>query len=74
MTNDFKGVARGVIPVNTGKVLIGRDYIPKHTHYTTEAELWTQNLLLSKPTSVTLASRRLVNLTRAIGAIFRRVK
>lgn len=68
----MKGIAKGVTPINTGKVLIGRDYVPKHVHYTTEAELWTQNLLLSKPTSVTLASRRLVNLTRAIGAIFRR--
>ena len=75
------GIAKGVYPINTGKVLIGRDYIPKHTHYTTEAELWTQDLLLrgrEKPTSVALASRRFVNALRAVERVlsnlFRRVK
>lgn len=60
------GVAKGVYPINTGKVLIGRDYIPRKPHYTTEAELWTQRLLLSKPTSVTLFLRRVVKFFRGV--------
>lgn len=73
------GVAKGVYPINTGKVLIGRDYIPRKPHYATEAELFWQGVLLGREsvrpsvsTSVSLFSRRFVNLTRAIGAIFRR--
>lgn len=67
------GVAKGVYPINTGKVLIGRDYIPKHTHYTTEAEFFIQGLLLRKrkPTSVTLASRRFINVLRALRSFWR---
>ena len=63
----MKGIAKGVIPVNTGKVLIGSMYLPRKPHYTTEAELWVQDLLLSKPkprpisTSVSLFYRRLRN-------------
>lgn len=60
----MKGVAKGVVPVNTGKVLIGRDYIPRHRHYMTESELWTQNLLLSKPSPFVIAVRRVVALFR----------
>lgn len=80
-TENMTGIARGVTPLNTGKVLIGRDYIPRKPQYATEAELFWQGVLLRKkprltytgnPTSVSLFSRRLVNLTRAIGAIFRR--
>lgn len=73
------GVAKGVYPINTGKVLIGRDHIPKHHQYATEAELFWQGILLghrtvrpSLSTSVSLFARRFVNLTRAVGAAFRR--
>ena len=74
MMNDFKGVARGVTPINTGKVLIGRDYIPRRPQYTTEAELFWQGVLLSKrqPTSVRLFSTRLRSVVRAL--TFWRVK
>lgn len=44
------GVAKGVYPINTGKVLIGRDYIPKRTQYATEAELFWQGVLLGRRT------------------------
>ena len=71
------GVAKGVYPINTGKVLIGRDYIPKRTHYTTEAELFWQGVLLGRrtvrpslSTSVSLFARRFANFVR----VFRRVK
>ena len=60
------GIAKGVTPVNTGKILIGRDYIPTKPHYATEAELWTQNLLLSKPRQLPTSVKRLLNLTRAL--------
>jgi len=71
------GVAKGVYPINTGKVLIGRDYIPKHHQYTTEAELFWQGVLLGRrtvrpslSTSVSLFARRFANFVR----VFRRVK
>ena len=64
----MKGVAKGVFPVNTGKVLIGRDYIPRKPHYCTEAELFWQGVLLNRTqvrpsvsTSVSLFYRRLRN-------------
>lgn len=73
------GTAKGVYPINTGKVNIGAMYIPKKPHYCTEAELFWQGVLLGRrtvrpslSTSVSLFSRRLFNLTRAVGAIFRR--
>lgn len=76
---ETKGIARGVYPINTGKVLIGCMYLPRRPQYATETELFWQGILLGREsvrpsisTSVTLASRRFVNLTRAIGAIFRR--
>lgn len=75
MTNDFKGVARGVTPINTGKVLIGRDYIPRKPQYATEAELFWQGVLLGREsvrpslsTSVSLFARRFANFVR----VFRR--
>ena len=46
----MKGIAKGVFPVNTGKVLIGRDYIPRKPHYCTEAELFIQGVLLGRRT------------------------
>ena len=68
----MKGVAKGVFPVNTGKVLIGRDYIPRKPHYCTEAELFWQGVLLNRTqvrpsvsTSVSLYARRFVNVVRA---------
>lgn len=71
------GVAKGVYPINTGKVLIGRDYIPKRTQYATEAELFWQGVLLGRrtvrpslSTSVSLFARRFANFVR----VFRRVK
>ena len=77
MTNDFKGVARGVTPINTGKVLIGCMYLPRRPQYATEAELFWQGILLGREsvrpsvsTSVSLFARRFANFVRA----FRRVK
>ncbi len=63
----MKHVAKGVYPINTGKVSIGAMYLPKRHHYCTQAELWTQNLLLSKPSKHITLMRKLVN-------IFRRTK
>lgn len=63
------GVAKGVFPVNTGKVLIGCMYLPKRTQYATEAELFWQGVLLrgtKSPTSVSLFARRFVNVLRAL--------
>ena len=67
------GVAKGVYPINTGKVLIGRDYIPRKPHYCTEAELFWQGVLLNRTqvrpsvsTSVSLFSRRLRSLVQAL--------
>ena len=69
------GTAKGVYPINTGKVLIGSMYIPKHHQYTTEAELFWQGVLLGKrsvrpslSTSVSLFARRFANFVR----VFRR--
>lgn len=71
------GVAKGVYPINTGKVLIGRDYIPTKPQYATDAELFWQGVLLGKrsvrpslSTSVSLFARRFANFVR----VFRRVK
>ena len=63
------GIAKGVTPINTGKVLIGRDYIPTKPHYTTEAELFWQGVLLNRTQvrpSVSTSVKRLLNLTRAL--------
>lgn len=67
------GVAKGVYPINTGKVLIGRDYIPKKPHYTTEAELWMQGAVrpVKPSTSVIFYGRRLFNVLRALRSFFR---
>ena len=46
--SETKGIARGVYPIDTGKVLIGRDYIPRQPHYTTQAEFFWQGVLLGK--------------------------
>ena len=56
----MKHVAKGVYPINNGKVSIGAMYIPKKPHYTTEAELWTQKLLLSKPSARITMMRRVI--------------
>lgn len=61
----MKGVAKGVYPINTGKVSIGSMYLPKRHQYTTGAELWTQNLLLRKPRKPT-SVMRLRNVMRAL--------
>ena len=63
------GVAKGVYPINTGKVLIGRDYIPRKPHYATEAELFWQGVLLGRESvrpSVSTSVRRLCNVLRAL--------
>lgn len=63
------GVAKGVYPINTGKVLIGRDYIPRKPHYATEAELFWQGVLLGRESvrpSVSTSVRRLRNALRAL--------
>ena len=76
--NKMQGVAKGVYPINTGKVLIGRDYIPKKPQYTTEAELFWQGVLLghravrpSFSTSVSLFSRRFINVLRSLRSFWR---
>lgn len=63
------GVAKGVYPTDTGKVLIGRDYIPRKPHYATEAELFWQGVLLNRTQvrpSVSTSVKRILNLTRAL--------
>ena len=69
----MKGIAKGDIPVNTGKVLIGSMYLPRKPHYTTEAELFWQGVLLNRTqvrpsvsTSVSLFYRRLRSLVQAL--------
>lgn len=65
----MKGVAKGVYPINTGKVLIGREYIPRKPHYATEAELFWQGVLLNRTQvrpSVSTSVKRILNLTRAL--------
>ena len=52
------GIAKDVYPINTGKVLIGRDYIPKRTQYATRAEFFIQELLLSRRGGKVLLKRR----------------
>lgn len=78
MTNNLKGVAKGVYPIDTGKVLIGRNYIPMKPRYTTEAELFWQGVLLGKArvrpsmsTSVILFSRRFINVLRSLRGFWR---
>ena len=68
----MKCVAKGVYPIDTGKVKIGAMYLPKRHQYSTEAELFWQGVILGKPTSVTLASRRFINVLRALRSVFRR--
>ena len=44
----MKHVAKGVYPINTGKVSIGSMYLPKRHQYATEAELFWQGVLLGR--------------------------
>lgn len=69
--NKMKGIARGVYPINTGKVSIGCMYIPTKPRYTTEAELFWQNLLLRKPKKPTSVSR-ICDCLKAFIRFFRR--
>ena len=76
----MKCVAKGVYPINTGKVSIGCMYTPKKPHYTTSAELYWQGVILRKQprvfykprhaplftTSVTSFAARFANCVRAI--------
>ena len=65
----MKGIAKGVTPVNTGKVLIGCMYLPRKPHYATEAELFWQGVLLNRTQvrpSVSTSVKRILNLTRAL--------
>lgn len=67
--SEIKGVAKGVYPINTGKVLIGCMYLPKRTQYATEAELFWQGVLLGRESvrpSVSTSVRRLCNVLRAL--------
>ena len=58
----MKCVAKGVYPLDTGKVKIGCMYTPTKPHYTTEAELWMQGILLRKqsPSGVSSFVNRMV--------------
>lgn len=58
------GVAKGVYPIDTGKVLIGRDYIPRRTQYATTAELFWQGVLLRQESVWVKRLRRVVKLLR----------
>lgn len=58
------GVAKGVYPVDTGKVLIGRDYIPRRTQYATTAELFWQDVLLRQESVWVKRLRRVIKLLR----------
>lgn len=64
------GVAKGVYPINTGKVLIGRDYIPKRTQYATEAELFWQGVLLGRRTVRPSLSTSVISLCRFVRGFF----
>jgi hypothetical protein len=66
------GVAKGVYPISTGKVLIGRDYIPKRTQYATEAELFWQGVLLGRRTVRPSLSTSVISLCRFVRGFFRR--
>ena len=68
------GVAKGVYPINTGKVLIGRDYIPKRTQYTTDAELFWQGILLGRASVRPSLSTSVISFCRFVRGFFRRVK
>ena len=53
----MKHVAKGVYPINTGKVNIGAMYLPKKPHYTTTEQFFWQGILLGnkvKPHPATL--------------------
>ena len=63
------GTAKGVYPINTGKVNIGAMYLPKRTQYATEAELFWQGVLLGRRTvrpSVSTSVMRLRAVLRAL--------
>ena len=62
--SETKGIARGVYPIDTGKVLIGRDYIPRRTQYATTAELFWQDILLRQESVWVKRLRRLIKLLR----------
>ena len=65
----MKGIAKGVTPINTGKVLIGCMYLPRKPHYATDAELFWQGVLLGRESvrpSVSTSVRRLRNVLRAL--------
>lgn len=64
------GTAKGVYPINTGKVLIGRDYTPKHTHYTTEAELFWQGVLLGRTRVRPSVSTSVISFCRFVRGFF----
>ena len=46
----MKCVAKGVYPIDTGKVKIGAMYLPTKPHYCTDAELFWQGVLLGRRT------------------------
>ena len=65
----MKCVAKGVYPINNGKVSIGSMYLPRRVQYSTEAELFWQGVLLRKkktPSGVSSFVVRFANCVRAI--------
>ena len=62
--SEMKGIAKGVYPIDTGKVLIGRDYIPRRTQYATTAELFWQDVLLRQESVWVKRLRRVIKLLR----------
>lgn len=68
------GVAKGVYPINTGKVLIGRDYIPKKPHYTTTEQFFWQGVLLGHTRVRPSLSTSVISFCRFVRGFFHRSK
>lgn len=70
----MKCVAKGVYPVNTGKVQIGCMYLPTKPHYTTEAELFWQGVLLGRTRVRPSLSTSVISFCRFVRGFFHRSK
>ena len=65
----MKCVAKGVYPINTGKVSIGAMYIPKKPHYTTTEQFFWQGVLLGKRRVNPSASTSVMRLCAVLRAL-----
>ena len=64
------GTAKGVYPINTGKVLIGAMYIPKKPHYTTTEQFFWQGVLLNRTRVRPSLSTSVISLCRFVRGFF----